>query len=463
MDFSRSLVGIPKPILVSLLFYIGTLTATQTVYGQQFMALRWVALGIFTLVSFICWLLGRVPQRGPMDKRGDPVIVFIYLGATLLSVATAENIQFSGLKWATQGMLILSCMIFLRGTFNPEKTKDLLGPLKTLSFVLLLISLLFPAPARVFDNPYFRGAMGDSNSMGHVASICALVFLQGAMTTRKRSWKFGQLAVAAFAFMILIRSGARSSAFAFLVGLMLFNFYFGLARSLLAKAGAFLLVAFILASPMIHSQAMHFLAKEERRFDYSSLSAPLREAGKKGLLPSSMFATRERLWSEAWEGFMRRPFLGWGFGANADIQKEWSIGPTGAGLTRDITNDFLFILEGSGLIGFLAYLGLLFFILKQSPPRQQIFMLRQGFRKGIVDEVTVSRAYVHSQFYILSISLLVLFFFDGSAFSAGSLISAIFWVSAAAASLMRIKLVASERMDPWAWKGFKSSGVQGPT
>jgi len=466
MDFShkqpsylhpRSLIGIPKPVLVSLLFYIGTLTATQTIYGQQFMALRWVALGSFTLVSFIYWLFGRIPQKDPMDKRADLVIVFIYLGATLLSVATAESIQFSGLKWATQGMLILSCMVFLRGTFNPEKMRNLLGFLKILSLALLLISLLFPAPVRVFDNPYFRGAMGDANSLGHVAAICALVLLQGALTTGKRSWKLGQLAVAAFAFMVLIRSGARSSAAAFLVGLMLINFYFSLTRSLLAKAATFLLVALILASPMIHSQVMSFLAKEERRFDYSSLSAPLREADKKGLLPSYMFATRERLWSEAWEGFMRRPFLGWGFGANADIAREWFISPTGAGMTRDITNDLLFVLEGSGLIGFLAYLGLIFFILKQFPSRQQILRLRQEFRKGIRDEMTLSRAYVHSQFYILSVSLFALFFFDGSAFSAGSLISAIFWISAGAANLTRMKTIKNEWMNHQIPKEFKGS------
>jgi len=456
-------IGIPAPVLVSLLFYIGTLAATQTIYGGGYMTLRWTALGSLTLVSFFYWLLGRSPRKDRVGNQRDPVVVFIYLGATLLSVATAENFEFSGLRWMTQGMLILSCMVFLRGTFNPEKIKDLLLPLKVISLMLLLISLLFPAPLTIYENPYFRGAMGDSNSLGHVAAICALVFFQGAMPARKRSWKFGQLAVAGFAFVILIRSGARSSAAAFLVGFMLINFYFGLTRSLLTKAAVFLLAAFILASPMIHSKVMHFVAKDERRYDHSSLSDPLREAGKKGLLPSSMFATRERLWSEGWEGFTRRPFLGWGFGANADIARAWSIRPTGMGMTRDITNDLLFILEGSGLIGFLAYLGLIFFILLQFPSRQQTFMLRQGFRKGMLDEVTLSRSYVHAQFYMLSVSLFVLFLFDGSAFSAGSLISAIFWISAGAASLMRMKLVASERMDPWVLKGSKSSKVQQPT
>jgi hypothetical protein len=38
--------------------------------------------------------------------------------------------------------------------------------------------------------------------------------------------------------------------------------------------------------------------------------------------------------------------------------------------------------------------------------------------------------------YILSVSLIVLFLFDCSAFSAGSIISAIFWMSAGAAGLL---------------------------
>jgi hypothetical protein len=63
--------------------------------------------------------------------------------------------------------------------------------------------------------------------------------------------------------------------------------------------------------------------------------------------------------------------------------------------------------------------------------------------------------------YTLSVSLFVLFFFDGSAFSAGSLISAIFWISAGVASLIRKEAIANEQINPPELKGVRGSRIQG--
>jgi hypothetical protein len=193
---------------------------------------------------------------------------------------------------------------------------------------------------------------------------------------------------------------------------------------------------------------------------------------------------------------MQRPFFGWGFGANANVPKEWAVGPTGTTLSRDITNDFLFILEGCGLIGFLGYLLLILAILKQSPTPQEFLLLRERFRRAsrfrpvistsenailksqttlargfngrksngnqmIPNDLILSRVYVHAQMYILSVSLFVLFLFDGSAFSAGSLISAIFWISAGAANLGRREAVANERTNPNEIYGFRGPRDRG--
>jgi hypothetical protein len=184
--------------------------------------------------------------------------------------------------------------------------------------------------------------------------------------------------------------------------------------------------------------------------------------------------------------------LGWGFGANADIAPKWSIGPASFGMTRDITNDFFFTLEGSGLVGFLAYLGLMFSILRLFPTRQQLILLRKRFvieapqislpvaaydsiskkrppfwlepehirrdqNETISGALALSTANVHSQMYILSASLFVLFIFDGSAFSAGSLISAIFWISAGMANLTRNQVKVNERINHQLKKGFKGA------
>jgi O-antigen ligase len=488
---------VPKPVLVSLLFYISTLAATQTVYGYPFMELRWIALGTFTAVSFIYWLFGRNPQRSFGNAWSDPIVVLIFLGATLLSVTTAQNYKFSGLRWATQCMLILSCMVFLRGTFNTERIKDLTLPLKAISLTLLLISFLFPFETPVYESPYFQGAMGDSNSLGHVSAICSLVFLYGAITAKKRSWRTFQIAVTMFSFFILMRSGARSSMVAFIIGFILVNFYFGVMRSLLSKATVFLLVALIFGSPILQSKAVSFLTKKEKKNEPAAHFLASKGYGKKGILPESIFGTRERLWSDSWDGFMQRPFLGWGFGASANTPKEWAVSPTGTTVSRDITNDPLFILEGCGVMGFLGYFLLIVSVLKQAPTPKELSLMWRRFGRGkrlvprrltsnnlrpnnqtssgeesnakendgdarTMDELKLARAHSHSQMYILSVSLFVLFFFDGSAFSAGSLISAIFWISAGMANLTRKEAIASERMDCGvSGKGFKSLGFRG--
>jgi hypothetical protein len=281
---------------------------------------------------------------------------------------------------------------------------------------------------------------------------------------------------------------------AFVAGLFLINYYFGLTRSYLAKSAAFLILALVLASPALQSKMVQLVTKEERNNERPPFIVALKSYSQFGYMPTSIFATRERLWSESWKGFLERPIFGWGFGANSNIPKGFAIGPTGVRLSRDITNDFLFILEGTGIVGFLAYVGMIFFVLKQSPTVPELAILRNRFRRkqGLLsqtpipsirgtkgtspaegsregqknqtvqdglEEIRLSRAYVHAEFYILSVSLFMLFLFDGSAFSAGSLISAIFWISAGMASLTRLEAVASERAERQEPRGFKGFGV----
>jgi O-antigen ligase len=455
----------PYPVFFSLLFYIGTLAATQTAYGGRFMALRWVALIIVTAVSAVYWVYRGAPLRVKPKSNGS-VWVFVYLGATLISVAVAENLIFSGMKWATHTMLIVTCMVFLRGSFSLQTSNQVMFILKLLTTALLFLSILKPDTMTILDTSYFRGAMGDPNSMGHIAAICALIYLHGAITGRAKRWRTVQLIIALIGVVILLLSGARSSMVLLLVGVGLMNFYYGLTRSLfrspLAKSVILILIALMLvvARPALfklHSAAMNFITKDV----YSS----------EGFSKKTVFSTRERLWSDAWEGFKRRPLLGWGFGAIADMPTDWSISPTSVDVIRDVTNDILFTLEGSGLVGFAAYLGLIISILRQSPTGQQISRLRKSrrigmrakqmllsacysilkksytlrqeliFQKGTengIDSESIQLPLDHSHtiMYILSVSLIALFLFDCSAFSAGSIISAIFWMSAGTAGLL---------------------------
>jgi len=418
--------------------------------------------------------MGRIPRRDPLGNHKTPSLVWAYLLATLGSVAVAQNHAYSGLRWLTHAMLILTFMIFLRGTFHSRTANQVLWILKGITLLLLLVSFFMPAPRTVYDNPYFRGAMGDSNSLGHVAMICALIFLHGAIVSQRIQWRLLHLGVALGATGILFFTWARSSMVGFLVGLVLLNFYYGLTRSFLAKSGAFLLICFLLASPLIQSEILEFVAKDREGKEQERSSQVLAvikgDIFKKGPSFETVVETRTHLWSEAWEGFTQKPLLGWGFGANKDIEQEWSILPTSAGLVRDVTNDLLLTLEGSGLIGCLAYMALMICIFTQSLTRKQITRIRKnpnetlpmgekprivtdrkekGAERGrknleFIQETT--RYHQQAIFYILSISLFALFQTDGSAFSAGSLISAIFWVCAGAAGALQAEAVVAERV-----------------
>jgi O-antigen ligase len=445
----------PFPILLSLLFYLGTLAATQTAYGGRFMTIRWVGLAALTGVSLLYWLMGRLPRRDPLDNHGTPSMVWVYLLATLASVATAQNQVFSGLRWVSHAMLLITFMLLLRGTFHSRTANQVIWIPKGITLLLLAVSFFMPAPPTVYETPYFRGAMGDSNSLGHVAMLCALFYFHGGVVSSKTQWKLLQFAIALVAAGILIFTWARSSMVGFLVGLMLLNHFYGLTRSLLAKSGALLLICFLLASPLIQSGILAFVAKDreakEKELASQVLAVTKGNFYKQGPTFEKIIETRIFLWSESWEGFKKKPFLGWGFGANENAQSEWSIRPTSGGMVRDITNDSLFTLEGSGIIGFLAYIGLIISILKQSLTKQQVIRIRKNPKKRLpigetpIENHSLARDHQQAIFYIISISLFALFQTDGSAFSAGSLISAIFWICASAAGALRAEAVATER------------------
>ena len=83
-----------------------------------------------------------------------------------------------------------------------------------------------------------------------------------------------------------------------------------------------------------------------------------------------IFKTRKDVWSAAWEGFQNRPFLGWGFGADDTISKEWNVQFTALGtVSRDHVNDTMIVLESTGIVGLMAYLLLILVAFKQIPTR----------------------------------------------------------------------------------------------
>jgi hypothetical protein len=129
----------PTFIFFSFLFYMISLTMTQTAHGGNFMSLRWIALGGLTGLGFLFRLLGRMPRKDIMGNRGGGYMVWVYLLATLASVAIAQNYVYSGLRWLTHAMMIVSFMIILRGTFHSRATGQLIWVIKGIAIFLLVI------------------------------------------------------------------------------------------------------------------------------------------------------------------------------------------------------------------------------------------------------------------------------------------------------------------------------------
>lgn len=453
--------------------------ATQTAYGWSFMGLRWIGLYCWTFTSLVYWLFNRSQYTMGFDRRGTPTFLFLFLGATFLSLLASENFSFSALRWFSNAMLLMNCLIFLRGLLGRIRLSEILMILKIVTFILLIVSVWFPAPKTVFETAFFRGAMGDPNSLGHVAVIAVLIFFHGTVISPSRRWQIIQGALALFATGILLSSRARSSTMAFLTGIICLSAFYGLGRSFLTKGAFFLLVAVVLASPNYQTKIISFVQKDVRETDSTNYKV-LEDLDARGTVIGTMFLSRKFLWDDSWEGFKQRPLLGWGFGLCADSPKTWTLGVTAIRMVRDLTNDILFILEASGLVGFAAYLAFVIAILRQFPTRQQvqrmkknlekrrrlppdwsadrIFLVRNsalggsGFAspgtlrdKGKLEEFPYSADHNHAILYTLSASLCVLFQLDGSAFSPGSLISAIFWISAGAAGASRLAAEAEEK------------------
>ena len=99
-------------------------------------------------------------------------------------------------------------------------------------------------------------------------------------------------------------------------------------------------------------------------------------------------------------------------------------------------NDFLFMLEGSGLIGFGAYFLVIYIAFLQVPTRIGILSLKKGDAFPLHD--------THAIFFTLCISMFMLVQFDNTALSAGNFISGVLWLCVAAAGALRREAKGTE-------------------
>ncbi len=194
------------------------------------------------------------------------------------------------------------------------------------------------------------------------------------------------------------------------------------------------------------------LSYEAKRFIYKTPDDSARFA-------QQITKNRSDIWSSAWEGFEGRPIFGWGFGADCSITQEWNIKLTALGaVQRDAVNDFLFMLEGCGVIGFGAYLLLIYIAWRQKPTPRQVSILRLKNDSWLnAKEKYFTMNHTHAIMFTLAVSLLVLVQFDNTALSAGNFISVLVWLSVGTAGALRKEVLLNE----FAIYHYLSTGVRG--
>jgi O-antigen ligase len=252
--------------------------------------------------------------------------------------------------------------------------------------------------------------------MGQIAAIGTLLYFHSYLNQRKKWIRYLQAGLACGAVVIVWKSGSRSALIALLSGIGVLTFFYRaiMKGKIFWAILAICIMAFIF--PELPRQAERFIAKSQ---DISTV------------LSEQMTISREKIWKASWGGFKKRPIFGWGFGADSGITKNWNFGLTALRMVeRDPVNDFLFMLEGCGIIGFGAYFLLIYIGLKQMPTGLETFNLKKSNN-------ALSMHHAHAIFFSIVVSLLVLVQFDNTALSAGNFIPVILWLSVGAAGALR--------------------------
>ena len=237
--------------------------------------------------------------------------------------------------------------------------------------------------------------------------------------------------MACLAAWLVWSSGARSAVVASITGLVLMSYFYPTRLRGKAFWIAILAGGLVLAIPDIPKAVKRFVLRGT--IDTTTFS-------------EQIFKTRSSVWSASWDGFKKRPLLGWGFGADDSISKYWDVQFTSLGLvTRDSINDTLIALESTGVVGLLAYALLVMLAVKQVPTRRERYLLRDIHAPPSISKGGGFSAYHnHAIAFIIAATLFVTVQFDNTALSAGNFVSVMLWLCVALAGAIKSHVVAYE-------------------
>jgi hypothetical protein len=190
---------------------------------------------------------------------------------------------------------------------------------------------------RNLDIRLIVGLWGSAGSMGRVLAMCIPVTLYLYLESRaNRKWRFvlmGMLGIQTYSIVICM---VRAPWLALLIALFVIQIFDRRFRRL------FILIAIVAAI---------VLGLTWDRVSRSNVAARLSDE-------TSTYEGRQERWQAGLKMWLARPMRGWGFGR---FEREaWRYRRDGS--TTPMTapeNDYLVVMVGSGLIGFLPYMGML--------------------------------------------------------------------------------------------------------
>jgi O-antigen ligase len=388
------------------------------------MNVRWAMLTALLAFSAADLILAFKRRSFRIYGINEQNLLVIYLLVTSATIIYAENWIFSAMRWSSHAAMLVIFMIFLPRLITVRQIRFLLYFMKYLMAAMVVLSWLFPAPDTVLlSGTLYKGIMGNANTMGHIAFMTAILFFQEFLAAKRMPMRYISGLMAAAAGLTVWHSGARSSMVALCLGIILLFFYYRKEMKGLVLAGLLLAGLCMILLPELPKEFIRFAVK----------SSPYKQSEILGPIHS-----RIPVWSAAYEGFKERPLFGWGFGADDTISNQWEIKLTALGaVERDAVNDFLFMMEGCGVVGLGAYLLLILLVVRQRPGWDQVIMLQRFRRKSRESSSLMAMNHMHVSLFILPVCLLVLNQLDNSALSAGNLISVTLWLSAGCAAVIR--------------------------
>jgi len=298
------------PLVLSLTIFIGILVLTMLTgvdFQRSFWSTQERMTGVLTWLHFWAWFL---ILTSCLKKKED----WLNLVKFSLLISVLTGLYAFGQKWGFE---------FLP---RPPFTDVLVGP---------------------FGNPIFLGVY----ALLHI-------FLAGflAFQTRERSVKVAALIISLFNLIVMIMTGSRGALIGFISGVFLFLIF------KLLTLRSFKLKIFLLVIIFIFIGAFIFTL-------FSTNASWLANAPSVQHLIGQGFVSwgRTNAWKIAWQGFLEKPFLGWGW-ENYNVVFNQFYNPESLLYGSPETwfdrshNQVLDILCLTGIFGLIAYLAVFFSI-----------------------------------------------------------------------------------------------------